>query len=174
MMNGNHRGICKCLIQTFTAGLHLHEISDMDSLYFSNNVSFFLFQRRPEAIVYKAVLLRAFLNLLTFIFLNLSFNLACRLPPLSSAFKVKRGAFHSPLPPLLYIPISMPSSLHTNYARIPAGFRCKSYLNLSPAATRAARGIEENRPLWYRTNLQNEHDFFFFYSFYGLSGLRSV
>ena len=145
----------------------------MGSLYFSNNVIFFLFQRRPEAIVYKAVLLHAFLNLLTFIFLNLSFNLARRLPPLSSAFKVKHGAFHSPSPPpllLLCIQISMPSSLHTNYARIPAGFRCKSYLNLSPAATRTARGIEENRPLWYRANLQNEHDFFFLFT--GYQGLE--
>lgn len=54
------------------------------------------------------------------------------------------------------------SSCHlpcTNCAHVPAGFRCKSYLNLSPAATHTEREMEENRPPGYCCNLQNEHEF---------------
>lgn len=80
-----------------------------------------------------------------------------------SAIKVKCSAFHfHPLPPLQ----SSCRPPRRKHAHITAGFRCKSYLNLSPAATSAVRGDWKKigRP-GYRSNLQNEH-------FYGISRLR--
>lgn len=118
----------------------------------------FLFPWLPKSIVYKTVLLCAFLNLLTFIFFKSPFQ-SC-LPPFSSLLCSQGQTqclpfFFSPLL-LLQSSCRLPC---TNYAHIPAGFRCKSYLNLSPAAMRAARGMEQNRPPGYRSNLQNEHGF---------------
>ena len=76
-------------------------------------------------------------------------------PPLSFQGQMQHLPFCPSLP--------LQSSCHllcTNCTDAPAGFRCKSYLNLSPAATHTL-GCEmgENRPAGYCCNLQNEHEF---------------
>lgn len=87
---------------------------------------------------------------------EISLLLVCHLFPLSSAFKVKCSAFHFSPSLLLQSSCHLPC---TNCAHIPAGFRCKSYLNLSPAAMHTVREMDENGPPGYCCNLQNEHEF---------------
>lgn len=112
--------------------------------------------RVPKAIVYRAVLLSTFLNPLNVIFFNLSANLARRFSPLRSALKVNMQCLLFLSSFLLHSSCHLPRS---NHAHIPPGFRCKSYLNLSPAAMCAERGMDQNRLPGYQSNLQNEHEF---------------
>lgn len=86
------------------------------------------------------------LNLPTFILVDLSFNLACCLSSLSTALKVNTelSIFSYSPPSLLLLLLQssshLPECVALLHAPIAAGFRCKSYLNRSPAVTLAAMG----------------------------------
>lgn len=115
----------------------------------------FSFQRPPKAIVYKTVLLCPFLNQLA---LSSEISLLSRLPSFFSKLCFQGQMQYLPFSPSLLLQ----SSHHlpcTNCAHIPAGFTCKSYLNLSPAAMQTVREMDENGPPGYCCNLQNEHEF---------------
>lgn len=156
----NYRNICVCVVQRHTASLndYLHTLN-ICSVYLLNVIYFSVFLKLLcTTPCYCTPCVMSSL---------LSFQISLSILPV--VFLLSALLSRSNAVPSIFSPTSLPLSLfyynlhaispRTNYTCVPAGFRCKSYLNLSPAVTRTVRGMEENRPPGYRCNLRNEHKF---------------